>query len=75
MALLLVARAAWKHRDRLRPSRAAWSSRARDAAPATEPNPVRAGGPEAMRDPPRRWDGTDEALDQTFPASDPSARY
>lgn len=37
---------------------------------------VRPAGPEAMRDPPRRgWDRLDEASDESFPASDPSARY
>lgn len=36
---------------------------------------VRPAGPEAMRDPDRRWDPVDEALDETFPASDPPATY
>ena len=35
------------------------------------PTPVRPAGPEAMRDPPRRWDKVDEASDESFPASDP----
>src|SRR5690242_8908609 len=35
---------------------------------------VRAAGPEAMRDRPRRnWSSTDEAIDESFPASDPPA--
>ena len=38
-------------------------------------NVVRPAGPESMRDPDRRWDRTDEALDETFPASDPPATY
>lgn len=37
---------------------------------------VRPAGPEAMRDAPRRpWDPTDEASDESFPASDPPATY
>lgn len=36
--------------------------------------PVRPAGPEAMQDPPERWDRVDEAADESFPASDPPAR-
>jgi hypothetical protein len=32
---------------------------------------TRSAGPEAMRDPPRNWSGTDQAADESFPASDP----
>jgi hypothetical protein len=47
-----------------------------DDQPADVPNPVRDAGPDAMRDPPRRpWTGTDEASDQSFPASDPPGNY
>jgi hypothetical protein len=38
------------------------------------PHQIRAAGPEAMRDPPRAWDKVDQALDESFPASDPPAR-
>jgi hypothetical protein len=31
----------------------------------------RPAGPEAMRDPPPEWDEVDEAVDESFPASDP----
>jgi hypothetical protein len=37
--------------------------------------PVRQAGPEEMRDPPRSWDRVDETSDESFPASDPPARY
>lgn len=33
--------------------------------------PVRSAGPDAMRNPPRRWDKVDQASDESFPASDP----
>lgn len=36
---------------------------------------IRDAGPESMRDTPRGWSKTDEALDQSFPASDPPANY
>lgn len=37
---------------------------------------VRDAGPEAMRDTPQReWSATDEASDESFPASDPPATY
>ncbi|MCB2074187.1 MAG: hypothetical protein H6917_05315 [Novosphingobium sp.] len=36
---------------------------------------VRNAGPEAMRDQPRRWSKTDEASDESFPASDPPSTY
>ncbi|HEX2429656.1 MAG TPA: hypothetical protein VHK03_02675 [Aestuariivirgaceae bacterium] len=41
---------------------------------AVQPAPlpkVRSAGPEAMQNPPRRWDEHDQALDESFPASDP----
>jgi hypothetical protein len=45
----------------------------------TAPGPVgqsgaaRSAGPDAMRDPPRDWERTDQASDESFPASDPPA--
>ena len=45
----------------------------------TAPGPVgqsgaaRSAGPEAMRDPPKDWEKTDQASDESFPASDPPA--
>jgi hypothetical protein len=37
--------------------------------------PVRPAGPDAMRDPPKHWDEADETSDESFPASDPPAKY
>ena len=45
----------------------------------TEPGPAgqsgagRSAGPEAMRDPPKEWEKVDQAVDESFPASDPPA--
>jgi hypothetical protein len=36
---------------------------------------VRNAGPEGMRSNPPQWDKTDEASDESFPASDPPATY
>jgi hypothetical protein len=39
------------------------------------PAHVRDAGPKAMRDKPKGWDKTDQASDESFPASDPPATY
>jgi hypothetical protein len=57
-----------------KPHPAAFSDREAKGTKHTEA-PVRAAGPESMRDPPRKWDEVDEASDQSFPASDPPAKY
>lgn len=36
---------------------------------------VRDAGPENMENAPQRWSKTDEAIDESFPASDPPATY
>jgi hypothetical protein len=57
-----------------KPDAAAFSKREAKATQHVK-TPVRAAGPESMRDPPGKWDEVDEASDQSFPASDPPARY
>jgi hypothetical protein len=37
--------------------------------------PIRCAGPDEMTAPPKTWDAVDEASDESFPASDPSAKY
>lgn len=51
------------------------ASGARRVIPRRRPSPapIRPAGPEAMRDPPADWDAVDQALDESFPASDPPA--
>ena len=43
--------------------------------PPVKPKKVRDAGPDAMDNPPKRWDEADEASDESFPASDPPAKY
>jgi hypothetical protein len=49
--------------------------------PPKQPEPppakkkVRDAGPDAMKNPPKRWNEVDEASDESFPASDPPAKY
>lgn len=61
------------------------SSRTNDAAvamkdgkkpgPKDSPVQVRNAGKQAQADAPKEWDREDDALDQSFPASDASAKY
>ena len=58
----------------------AYAFRPRPAArrPAGTPSPyqpVRHAGPEELSLPHRRWDKVDEAVDESFPASDPPGTY
>ncbi len=43
--------------------------------PDDAPVQVRPAGPESMADRPEKWDDIDEAVDESFPASDASAKY
>jgi len=54
--------------------RAAAHSRGKTApGPVGQSGSARSAGPEAMRDPPKEWDEVDQAVDESFPASDPPA--
>jgi hypothetical protein len=43
--------------------------------PDEAPHQVRPAGEESMADKPKNWDKQDEAVDESFPASDPPANY
>lgn len=43
--------------------------------PKDSPVQVRSAGKEAQADKPIKWDKQDEAVDESFPASDASAKY
>jgi hypothetical protein len=45
------------------------------AAGGPDSYPVRDAGPENMTHTPPRWAKTDEAIDESFPASDPPSTY
>lgn len=45
------------------------------APPRNRDQRIREAGPEAMKDPPKRWEEVDESSDESFPASDPPAKY
>lgn len=47
----------------------------RKPGPKDAPVQVRNAGPEDMADAPRDWDETDQASDESFPASDSTAKY
>ena len=52
--------------------RAAAVSEREDHVSSGDVNATRSAGPGAMRDPPKSWDRVDEAVDESFPASDPA---
>lgn len=43
--------------------------------PPKPPKKVRDAGPDSMKNPPKKWDPVDQASDESFPASDPPAKY
>ncbi|MGQ0532753.1 MAG: hypothetical protein ACT4OF_08710 [Caulobacteraceae bacterium] len=43
--------------------------------PPPKPKKVRDAGPDSMANPPKKWSDVDEASDESFPASDPPAKY
>jgi hypothetical protein len=43
--------------------------------PKDAPVQVRPAGEESQADKPKNWDAQDEAVDESFPASDASAKY
>lgn len=47
----------------------------KNKAPPPKPKKIRDAGPDAMKNPPKRWDPEDEASDESFPASDPPGKY
>jgi hypothetical protein len=58
-----------------RQKHAAFDAREPAADPEQGPVPVRSAGPDAMRDGDHMgWDKVDQAVDESFPASDPPSR-
>ncbi len=64
-----IALARWAMKGRERPAYAGPLAHGR----GSDTTPFRDAGPANMRDPEPHWDRVDEALDETFPASDPPA--
>lgn len=68
----LFARRWWRADPEERPAPA--TARGKTApGPVGQSGAARSAGPDAMRDPPAEWERTDQASDESFPASDPPA--
>jgi hypothetical protein len=68
----LFARRWWRGDNEERPAPA--TARGKTApGPVGQSGAARSAGPDAMRDPPADWSRTDQASDESFPASDPPA--
>ncbi|WP_323014759.1 hypothetical protein [Devosia sp.] len=57
------------------PDAAAAMKGGKKPGPGDSPVQVRNAGKQALADKPRSWDKQDDALDESFPASDASAKY
>ncbi|SLN10029.1 hypothetical protein ROJ8625_00146 [Roseivivax jejudonensis] len=57
------------------PSRRVAFRRFEDGGPPEQAHAVRDAGPSTMREPHNPWSRRDDDLDQTFPASDATAKY
>lgn len=61
--------------DEIKSDAAAGMQDGKKPGPKTSPVQVRDAGEDAQADKPENWDELDEAVDESFPASDSSARY
>ncbi len=72
-AAALFARRRWSGNDQEDVPAAALERGKAAPGPVGQSGAARSAGPEAMRDPPADWEKTDQASDESFPASDPPA--
>ena len=72
LAAALFTRRWWSGEAEVGEQPAAAHSRGKTApGPVGTSGSARSAGPEAMRDPPSEWEKVDQAVDVSFPASDP----
>lgn len=62
----------WRNRDQDAPAAALQRGKT-PPGPLGQSGSARSAGPEAMRDPPKKWDAVDQSSDESYPASDPPA--